>query len=159
MHGAGVQGEGDVGEAEDRGELEQAGLAGDRGGVEAEAGAEGFDGGGFGGGAGEDDLHVVGAVQGFGYGAEAVFAPGLALGGAGLGDEDGDGFGLVDSLLVEELAGGRDGVCGGEDLGLDEAGVGLELIEECGAVAEDFDDAEVVGDLGEARVEVEVSGG
>jgi len=101
----------------------------------------------------------VGAVQGFGYGAEAVFAPGLALGGAGLGDEDGDGFGLVDSLLVEELAGGRDVVCGGEDLGLDEAGVGLELIEECGAVAEDFDDAEVVGDLGEARVEVEVSGG
>jgi hypothetical protein len=51
-------------------------------------------------------LHAVGAVEGFRYSAEAVFAPGFALGGAGLGDEDGDGLGLVDSLLAEELVGG-----------------------------------------------------
>jgi hypothetical protein len=44
-------------------------------------------------------------------------------------------------------------------LRFEERGILLELVEECGAVAEDFDDAEVVGDLGEARVEVEVSGG
>jgi hypothetical protein len=50
----------------------------------------------------------VRAAEGFGYGAEAVFAPGFALGGAGLGDEDGDGLGLVDSLLAEELVGGGD---------------------------------------------------
>jgi hypothetical protein len=53
----------------------------------------------------------VGAVQGFGYGAEAVFAPGFALRGAGLGDEDGDGFRLVDSLLAEELMRSGDVVC------------------------------------------------
>jgi hypothetical protein len=44
-------------------------------------------------------------------------------------------------------------------LRLDEVGVGLELFEEGGAVAESFEDAEVVGDLREARVEVEVRGG
>ena len=71
----------------------------------------------------------MGAVQGFGYGAEAVFAPGLALRGAGLGDEDGDGLGLVDSLLGEELVRSGDVVRGGEDLRLDERGVGLELFE------------------------------
>ena len=42
---------------------------------------------------------------------------------------------------------------------LDEAGVGLELVEQGGAVAQSFDDAKVVGDLREARVEVEVGGG
>jgi hypothetical protein len=47
-------------------------------------------------------------VEGFGYGAETVFAPGFALGGAGLGDEDGDGFGLVDSLFAEEEMRGGD---------------------------------------------------
>jgi len=44
-------------------------------------------------------------------------------------------------------------------LRFDEAWVGLELIEERGAVAEGFEDAQVVGDLGEARIEVEVGGG
>jgi len=109
--------------------------------VKREAGAEGFDGGALGGGAGEDDLHVVGTVQGFGHGAEAIFAPRLALRGAGLGDEDGDGFRLVDSLLAEELVRGGDVVCGWEDLGFDEVGVGLELVEESGTVAEGFEDA------------------
>jgi hypothetical protein len=83
-------------------------LAGYAGGVEREAGAESFDGWRFGGGSGEDDLHGVVAVEGFGYGAETVFAPGFALGGAGLGDEDGDGFGLVDSLFAEEEMRGGD---------------------------------------------------
>ena len=101
----------------------------------------------------------MGAVKGFGYRAEAVFAPGFALGGAGLGDEDGDGFGLVDSLLCQETVRGDDVACGGEDLRLDEVGVGLKLVEERGAMAEEFQDAEVVGDLGEARVEVEMRGG
>ena len=98
-------------------------------------------------------------MQGFGYGAEAVFAPGLALRGAGLGDEDGDGFGLVDSLLAEELTRGGEVVGRGEDLRFEERGILLELVEECGAVAEGFEDAEVVGDLREARVEVEMRGG
>jgi hypothetical protein len=44
-------------------------------------------------------------------------------------------------------------------LRLEEAGVGLELVEEGGAVAEEFEDAEVVGNLREAGVEVEVGGG
>ncbi len=79
--------------------------------MEAEAGAESLDGGSFGGGAGEDDLHLVVAVEGFGHCAEAVFGPGLALRGAGLGDEDGDGLRLIDSLLVQELMGCGDVVC------------------------------------------------
>ena len=44
-------------------------------------------------------------------------------------------------------------------MGFEEVGVGLELVEECGAVAEEFEEAEVVGDLREARVEVQVGGG
>lgn len=101
----------------------------------------------------------MGAAEGFGYGAEAVFTPGLALGGAGLGDEDGDGFGLVDSLFGEEAVRGGEVVLVKEDLGFDERRVGLELFEESGAVAEEFEEAEVVGDLREARVEVEMGGG
>jgi hypothetical protein len=77
----------------------------------------------------------VRTVQGFGYRSEAVFAPGFALRGAGLGDEDGDGFGLVDSLLAEELVRGVDVVFGWEDLGFDQRRVGLKLVEESGAVA------------------------
>jgi len=109
--------------------------------------------------ASEDDLHGVVAVEGFGDGAEAFGAPGLALGGAGLGDEDGDGAGLVDSLLGQERLGGVGVVGRGEDLRLDEVGVGLERGDERGAVAEGFDDAEVVGDLAEAVVEGERGGG
>ncbi len=153
VHGAGVEGEGDVGEAHDGGELEEAGLAGYAGGGKGEAGAEGFDGGRFRGGSGEDDLHVVVAMKGFGYGAETVFAPGLALGWAGLGDEDGDGLGLVDSLLAQEEMRCGDVVGRGEDLRFEERGVGVELFEERGAVAEGFEDAEVVGDLADAWIE------
>ena len=47
----------------------------------------------------------------------------------------------------------------GKTCGSMRVGVGLELVEEGGAVAEGFEDAEVVGDLAEARVEVEVGGG
>jgi hypothetical protein len=98
-------------------------------------------------------------VKGFGDGAEAVFAPGLALGGAGLGDEDGDGVGLIDSLLVEETMCGGDVFCCGEDLRLEESGVGLKLFEECGTVTECFKDAKVVGDLADAGVVVEIVAG
>jgi hypothetical protein len=122
-------------------------LAGYAGGGKAEAGAEGFYGRGLGCGTGEDDLQVVRAVQGFCYCAEAVFAPGLALRGAGLCDKDGDRLGLVDSLLFEELMRGVDVFCLGEDLRLEEGWILLELIEEGWAVAEEFEDAEVVGDL------------
>ena len=99
VHRAGVERDGDGGEAHEGGELEDAGTAGDAGGGEGEAGAEGLDGWGLGGGADEDDLEAVAGVEVLGDGAEAVFAPGFLLGGAGLSDEDGEGEGGVDSLL------------------------------------------------------------
>ena len=77
MHRAGVERERYVGEAHEGGEFEQAGATGDACSGEGEAGAKSFDSGRLGGGANEDDLHVVLTVQGFGDCAEAFGAPGF----------------------------------------------------------------------------------
>jgi hypothetical protein len=106
VHGAGVDGDEEVTEGEDGGELGDGGAAGQRGSVGLGEGADAADGGGVGWGAEEDGLVAEGLRMGE-DGGEAVVVPGGLLGAAALQDEGGEGFvGWVG--FVEEGAGGSE---------------------------------------------------
>jgi hypothetical protein len=91
-------------------------------------------------------------VQRLSYGTEAVFAPGLELLTAGLGDEDRDGSRLIDSLLAQQRMRCVEVRHGRKDLRLKQLWIKLQLPNECRAVAKSFDEPKVVADLADALI-------
>ena len=92
VHGAGVDGDEEVGKAEERGDLGDGGAAGERGAVGGGEGADAVDGEGTVGGA-EEDGGVAEGLDVADDGGEAVVVPGGGLRAAALDDEGGDGAG------------------------------------------------------------------